>query len=184
MKRYFLLNKPFNVLCQFSPSGGKKTLKDVFNFPKDVYPVGRLDYDSEGLLLLTNDKSLVKKLAHPEAKVEKEYFVQVENIPDDEKLKMLESGVVIGGKRAKPAKIKRLPDFELWERTPPIRYRKNIPACWLSITITEGMNRQVRRMTASIGHPALRLIRFRIGKINLENLQPGEVREVGSPLES
>lgn len=178
MKRYFLFNKPFNTLCQFTDSEGRKTLKDIVSFPKDVYPVGRLDYDSEGLLILSNDKSLVQKISHPRAKIEKEYYSQIENIPVDEKLTMLQTGVMIEDIKTKPAKVKMIHDFIPWERFPPIRYRKNIPDCWLSISITEGRNRQIRKMTAAIGHPTLRLIRIRIGNIFLDDLLPGDFKEV------
>lgn len=177
--KYFVLNKPFGVLSQFTDPGGRKTLADLFSFPKDVYPVGRLDYDSEGLLLLTNDKILSDKLLHPKHKLEKEYFVQVEGIPTEESLLLLRTGVVIENKKTLPAKVKILkypPQFG--ERIPPVRFRKTIPTTWISIAIIEGRNRQVRKMTAKVGYPTLRLVRIQIGNIHLGNLKPGEVREI------
>lgn len=177
--KYYIINKPFGVLSQFTDSDGRKTLAHFFPFPKNVYPVGRLDYDSEGLLLLTDDKTLTDKLLHPKQKAEKEYLVQVEGIPTKESLAQLCTGVVIEEKKTFPAKVKVLdnpPPFE--ERIPPIRFRKSIPTTWLSITIVEGRNRQVRKMTAKVGYPTLRLIRIRIGNIHLGNLKPGEVKEI------
>jgi len=177
--KYFVLNKPYGVLSQFTDDGGRKTLTGLFPFPNDVYPVGRLDFDSEGLLLLTNDKVLTDKLLNPKHKLEKEYFVQVEGIPTEESLLQLSAGVVIENKKTLPAKVKIIkppPPFE--ERNPPIRFRKTIPTTWLSITITEGRNRQVRKMTAKVGYPTLRLVRVRMGFLRLENLKPGEVKEI------
>ncbi|MFA6598477.1 MAG: pseudouridine synthase [Ignavibacteriaceae bacterium] len=179
LNKYYAINKPFGVLSQFTDAEGRKTLADLFSFPHDVYPVGRLDYDSEGLLLLTNDKTLTEKLLHPKQKLEKEYFVQVEGVPTKEALLQLCAGVVIENKITLPAKVKvlRTPP-SIGERVPPIRFRKTIPTTWLTITIIEGRNRQVRKMTAKVGYPTLRLIRMRIGKIHLENLKPGEVKEI------
>jgi len=177
--KYFALNKPYGVLSQFTDQEGRKTLASLFAFPDDVYPVGRLDYDSEGLLLLTNDKMLTEKLLHPKQKLEKEYFVQVEGVPTEEVLVQLRTGVVIEKKKTLPAKVKILQDqspFE--ERIPPVRFRKSVPTTWLSIAITEGRNRQVRKMTANVGFPTLRIVRVRIGKINLANLRLGEVKEI------
>ena len=177
--KYFAVHKPYGVLSQFTDPGGRKTLADLFDFPYDVYPVGRLDYDSEGLLLLTNDKALTEKLLHPRQNLEKEYFVQVEGIPTEEALTELRAGVLLEEKKTLPAKVKILQDqspFE--ERIPPVRFRKTIPTTWLSITIVEGRNRQVRKMTARVGFPTLRLVRVRIGKINLANLRLGEVIEI------
>ncbi len=176
--KYFLLNKPYGFLSQFSGQGGDKTLKSLFNFPKDVYPVGRLDKDSEGLLLLTNDKKLTDHLLNPKNHHEKEYFVQVENIPNELDLQKLREGVIVEEKKTLPAKVKIIPSPNFPVRFPPIRERKNIPTAWLSIVITEGRNRQVRKMTAKIGHPTLRLVRVRIQKILLGKLKPGEVREL------
>lgn len=179
--KYFAVNKPYGVLSQFTDQEGRKTLASLFVFPDDVYPVGRLDYDSEGLLLLTNDKALTEKLLHPKQKLEKEYFVQVEGVPTEEVLVQLRTGVVIEKKKTLPAKVKILQDqspFE--ERIPPVRFRKSVPTTWLSIAITEGRNRQVRKMTANVGFPTLRIVRVRIGKINLANLRSGEVIEISA----
>ena len=179
LNKYYAINKLFGVLSQFTDSAGRKTLADLFSFPHDVYPVGRLDYDSEGLLLLTNDKSLTEKLLHPKQKLEKEYFAQVEGVPTEEALLRFSAGVVIENKKTLPAKVKILgTPPSVWERVPPIRFRKAIPTTWLSITIIEGRNRQVRKMTAKVGYPTLRLIRMRIGNFHLENLKPGEVKEI------
>lgn len=166
------------MLTQFTDKEGRPTLDSLYNFPEDVYPVGRLDMDSEGLVLLTNDKGLNHKLLNPKFKHEREYFIQVEGEPKKEKLKMLEAGVVIEDKKTLPAKVKLITS-PLWipERVPAIRERKNIPTSWMSITLIEGRNRQVRKMTAHIGYPTLRLIRVRIGKLKLTGLKTGEVRE-------
>jgi 23S rRNA pseudouridine2457 synthase len=176
--KYYALYKPFGVLSQFTGEEGEKTLKSIGDFAKDIYPVGRLDKDSEGLLILSNDKRLVDLLLNPKHHHEKEYFVQVEGVPDDESLKKLTDGVVIKGYKTLPAKIRRISEPKLPEKIPPIRFRKNIPTSWLSITITEGKNRQVRRMTASVGFPTLRLVRVRICNIHLQNLHVGEIREL------
>ncbi len=176
--KYFALNKPYGVLSQFTDKEGRKTLKSLYNFPKDVYPAGRLDMDSEGLLLLTNDKFLTNFLLNPQNKHEREYFVQVEGIPTLESLEKLRDGIEIEGKKTLPAKVKIIetPDFP--PRIPPIRERKNIPTSWISITLIEGRNRQVRKMTAAVGFPTLRLVRVRIKNILLGNLKFGEVREL------
>ena len=174
--KYYALNKPYGVLSQFTAEDGKTTLAGIYKFPPNVYPVGRLDKDSEGLLLLTDDKSLTEYLLNPENKHEREYYAQVEGIPTREELNKLESGVIIEGKTTLPAKAKLLNKIKIIPRDPPIRFRKNIPDCWISLTLIEGRNRQVRKMTAKIGHPTLRLIRIRIKNILLENLQPGKVR--------
>lgn len=179
--KYFVVNKPYGVLSQFTDPDGRKTLAGLFAFPDDVYPIGRLDYDSEGLLLLTNDKALTDKLLHPKQKLEKEYFVQVEGAPTAKALTQLRAGVLIEKKKTLPAKVKILEDqspFE--ERIPPVRFRKSIPTTWLSITIIEGRNRQVRKMTAAVGFPTLRLVRIRIGKIQLGDLRLGEVKEISA----
>ncbi|HTO15538.1 MAG TPA: pseudouridine synthase [Edaphocola sp.] len=177
--QYILFNKPFQTLSQFSPSENKKTLADYLKgIEKDIYPVGRLDYDSEGLLLLTNDSSLNKKLLHPKSGYKKTYWVQIEGAIKEEDIKPLRNGVHISvnGKIHKtlPAQVSIIPNPEeqLWERNPPIRYRKEVPTSWLSITIGEGKNRQVRKMTAAIGFPTLRLIRVQIGNLNLKQLLP------------
>lgn len=176
--KYYLLNKPYGVLTQFTDKEGRKTLGDVYKFPKDVYPVGRLDMDSEGLLFLTDDKSLTDHLLNPENKNEKEYYVLVERIPAEEELDELRRGVMIQGKKTQPAKVKIIDDPGFPERVPPVRYRKNITDCWLSIVITEGRHRQVRKMTAAIGHPTLRLVRVRMKNLLLGEMKPGETREL------
>ena len=179
--QYYLFYKPFRVLCQFSPEGGKQTLADYLNVPGDVYPVGRLDYDSEGLLLLTNDKSLNAQLLHPQRAHERVYWVQVEGAVTPDALERLNKGVVINidGKQHKtlPAKarlIKEEPDLP--PRNPPIRFRQHIPVSWISLSLTEGKNRQVRRMTAAVGFPTLRLVRWQIRAATIRGLQPGEYR--------
>lgn len=174
--QYFALHKPYGILSQFTDNAGRKTLKDIFDFPKDVYPVGRLDMDSEGLLLLTDDKSLTDFLLNPKHKSEKEYFIQVEGIPTKEALQKLQNGVIIEGKKTLPAKAKLIEEPGFPPRTPPIRERKNIPTSWISLTIIEGRNRQVRKMTAAVGIPTLRLIRVRIKNIKLGKMNSGEVR--------
>lgn len=178
--KYFLAYKPYGMLTQFTDNSGRKTLADLYDFPQDVYSVGRLDMDSEGLILLTNDKSITDLLLNPKFSHEREYLVQVEGVPNKDDLKKLEKGVIIEGRKTLPAKAKFLeiaPQF-IEERIPPIRERKNIPVSWISLALIEGKNRQVRKMTASIGFPTLRLIRFRIGKVQLNGLRPGQVREI------
>jgi 23S rRNA pseudouridine2457 synthase len=174
---YIIFNKPFGVLTQFSGEPGDKTLAD-FGLPKDVYPAGRLDKDSEGLLILTNDGIFNQKLTNPKSNKTKTYWVQVEKIPTREVLDKMEAGLQIKDYLTKPCKVQLMPNFEIPDRVPPIRERKNIPTAWLEIKLTEGKNRQVRRMTAQIGHPTLRLIRHGSGKINLNNLQAGQWLEV------
>ncbi len=187
MFEYYLFYKPFNVLCQFSPEGEKMTLAHhLSHLAKDIYPVGRLDFDSEGLLLLTNDKQLNHQLLNPDAKHSKTYWVQVDGLITQEALNELQRGVMINvnGRlhKTKHAVAKILDDDELVvpEREPPIRYRKSIPTSWISLTITEGKNRQVRRMTAAVGYPTLRLIRHSIGNVSIENMLPGEYKMVGA----
>lgn len=175
--KYIAFNKPFGVLCQFTGEENDKTLAD-FNFPKDVYAAGRLDKDSEGLLILTNDGVFNQKLTNPKSQKEKIYHVQVEGIPSPESLKKFQNGLMIKDYITKPCKVEKLDDYIVEERDPPIRKRKNIPTTWLKITITEGKNRQVRRMTAKIGHPTLRLIRQSVGKFELENIEIGQWVEV------
>lgn len=176
---YYLAYKPYGMLTQFTDGEGRKTLSDLSRFPKDVYAVGRLDMDSEGLILLTNDKKINHYLLDPEFRHEREYFVQVEGLPSREDLIKLEQGVLIEGRKTLPAKATLLTDTpSLPERIPPIRERKTVPVSWISLSLTEGKNRQVRKMTASIGFPTLRLVRVRIGKLTLGSLKPGEVREI------
>jgi 23S rRNA pseudouridine2457 synthase len=178
--KYFIIYKPFQVLSQFTPENGKACLKDFFEVPTDVYPVGRLDYDSEGLLLLTNDKSLNHRLLHPSFAHEREYRVQVEGLVTNEALELLASGITISidGKpfHTAAAKASRLPEHVVIpERKPPIRFRKNIPTSWIKLVITEGKNRQVRKMTAATGFPTLRLIRYRLAGLSLEGMLSGDM---------
>lgn len=181
MTHYFVIYKPYLVLSQFSKQdSNKQTLKDYFDVPSDVYPVGRLDYDSEGLLLLTNDTRLNYRLLHPSFAHEREYWVQVDGAVTSEAIQQLEKGVIItpDGKpyKTQPCRVQVLsPDPQVPERTPPIRFRKEIPAPWLRMILTEGKNRQVRRMTAAVGFPTLRLIRVRMEDLTLGSLQPGEM---------
>lgn len=176
--KYIAVHKPFGYLSQFTDKLNRKTLSDLKSIPREVYPIGRIDMDSEGLLLLSNDKSLVDYLLNPNNSHEREYLAQVEGLPTDEEMKKFRRGLLIENKLTLPAKIEiiDLPNFP--ERIPPIRKRKNIPTCWLKVIITEGRNRQVRKMTAAIGHPTLRLIRVRIKNIHLGDLLPGEIREL------
>lgn len=181
---YFALYKPYDVLSQFTKEAPQHvTLRDVYSFPPDVYPVGRLDRDSEGLLLLTNDKTLNNKLLNPKFQHKRTYLVQVEQIPTPEALKQLRKGLIIRldkqDYQTQPAQVKLLetpPDVP--ERNPPIRHRENIPTAWLELTLTEGKNRQVRRMLAAVGFPVLRLIRTRIEKLELRELKPGFVQQL------
>jgi 23S rRNA pseudouridine2457 synthase len=183
MLNYFIIYKPYLTLSQFSKEGDKQTLADFFDVPKDVYPVGRLDYDSEGLLILTNDKQLNHRLLNPEFEHEREYYVQVDGNITTDALNELSNGVLINvdGKSHQTKKCKaRLFDVDpiIPVRNPPIRFRKEIPAPWISLTLTEGKNRQVRKMTAKVGFPTLRLIRYRIEAIKMDGLQPGEMQEL------
>jgi 23S rRNA pseudouridine2457 synthase len=173
------LNKPYDVLCQFSDDGsGRGNLSKYVNIP-DIYPAGRLDRDSEGLLLLTNDGQLQAQISSPKFKQAKTYWVQVEGIPDEAALEALRKGVELKDGLTQPAKARLIDEpANLWPRNPPVRERKSIPDCWLELTITEGKNRQVRRMTAAVGHPTLRLIRASIGQYSLDDLKPGEYQTI------
>jgi 23S rRNA pseudouridine2457 synthase len=182
MLRYFLIYKPYGVLNQFRDELNRPTLASLHDFPKDVYPVGRLDLDSEGLLLLTNDKKINHLLLNPQFKHEKEYWVQVEGILDENALQKLRNGVTIRVDKKDyftlPAKAEVLVNPDVPEREPPIRYRENIPTSWLSLAITEGKKHQVRKMTAQVGFPTLRLIRVRIEGLLRHTMQIGEVKEL------
>lgn len=182
MSTLILFNKPFGVLCQFTGEPGKATLAEFIPVP-GVYAAGRLDADSEGLLVLTDDGGLQKRIADPQHKLPKTYLVQVEGCPDEIALARLEAGVDLGDFVTKPCEVRLIdePDW-LWPRTPPIRERKNIPTCWVEIVLREGKNRQVRRMTAKVGFPTLRLIRVRIGEWTLAGLAPGVWRQVKVPM--
>ena len=174
--RYLIFNKPYGVLSQFS--GSSHTLKDYIRV-KSVYPVGRLDRDSEGLLLLTDDGKLQHRLSDPRFGHERTYWVQVERVPDQPALEQLRLGVTIQGYRTRPARVRLLHETpQLPPRNPPIRFRKNVPAAWIEMTLVEGRNRQVRRMTAAVGHPTLRLVRVAIANLKLETLQLGEWRDL------
>jgi 23S rRNA pseudouridine2457 synthase len=179
---YLLLNKPYGVLCQFSPSPqGHPTLTDFVSLP-NIYPAGRLDHDSEGLLLLTDDGGLQHRLTDPKFAHPRTYWAQVEGSPTPQALNRLESGVRISGYNTRHARARTINEPpDLWPRTPPIRYRANIPTSWIEITITEGRNRQVRRMTAAVGFPTLRLIRCAIGDLRVESLPPGQTRPLTAP---
>lgn len=171
-----LLNKPYGVLCQFTDEGsGRPTLAGLIDLP-GVYPAGRLDLDSEGLLLLTDDGRQQARIADPKFKMPKTYLVQVEGDADEASLEALRRGVRLKDGQTLPAKVERIADPAIWPRDPPVRFRKTVPDCWIRLTIREGRNRQVRRMTAAIGHPTLRLVRWSIGDWTLDGLAPGEWR--------
>ena len=172
-----LFNKPYGIICQFS--GERATLADYIDV-KGVYPAGRLDTDSEGLLVLTDDGHLQNRISHPHHKLPKTYLAQVEGVPDPQALERLARGVKLNDGPTLPAQARSVqaPDW-LWERTPPIRFRKRVADSWIELTLREGRNRQVRRMTAAVGHPTLRLIRWAVGDWTLEGLRPGEYHRVG-----
>nr|WP_255907697.1 pseudouridine synthase [Vogesella sp. AC12] len=178
MSQLFLLNKPYGVICQFSEHPLHPTLKSCVAQP-GIYPAGRLDTDSEGLLLLTGDGELQHRISDPRWKLPKTYWVQVEGRPDEDKLAALRAGVDLGDFVTQPAEVRVLPEAPaLWERKPPVRFRKTVPDTWLEIIISEGKNRQVRRMTAKVGLPTLRLVRVAIGPWRLDELQPGMLRSI------
>ena len=182
MPRLVLFNKPFNVLSQFTDSGGRATLADFIDLP-GIYPAGRLDRDSEGLLLLTDDGVLAQQLTHPRKKTWKTYLAQVEGVIDEQALSALRRGVVLMDGLTLPARARRIAEPAIWSRDPPVRYRASIPTSWLELQIREGRNRQVRRMTAAVGFPTLRLVRMAVGDWRLGDLGPGEsrVRETAAP---
>jgi 23S rRNA pseudouridine2457 synthase len=180
MARVILFNKPYLVLCQFTDSRGRATLGDYIPVP-DVYPAGRLDFDSEGLVLLTDDGDLQFRISNPRNKIPKTYWAQVEGIPAADALRRLSAGVRLRDGMTKPARVARIDPPAVWSRTPPIRKRRSIPTTWLAVTLVEGRNRQVRRMTAAVGCPTLRLIRQAVGPWDLGALKPGEWRETRVP---
>ena len=179
--RLLCFNKPYGVLSQFTPEGRWRGLKDYIDIP-GIYVAGRLDADSEGLLLLTNDGKLQARISDPRYKMEKTYWVQVEGEPDEAALEQLSRGIQLNDGPTLPARAQRMePPKNLWERDPPVRFRQSIPTSWLALTIREGRNRQVRRMTAAVGYPTLRLVRAAIGPYTLEGLAPGTLRDVPLP---
>ena len=182
MPRLILLNKPYGVLPQFTDDQGRPTLAGLVPV-KGVYAAGRLDRDSEGLLALSDDGALIARIASPANKMPKTYWVQVEGEPSDAQLQQLREGVELNDGPTLPAEARRLDEPKLWERHPPVRFRKSVPTAWLELVIREGRNRQVRRMTAAVGLPTLRLVRVRIGPWSLDGLQPGEWRELQARLD-
>lgn len=178
MAKIILFNKPYGVLSQFTDGEARANLSDYIDV-KRVYTAGRLDRDSEGLLVLTDDGKLQHRISHPRKKMSKTYWVQVEGIPNESELEKLRNGIELKDGMTLPAKVKRMDTpYLLWERDPPVRFRKHIPDSWLEITISEGRNRQVRRMTAAINHPTLRLIRYRIGSWTIDGLDSGKWRQM------
>jgi len=176
-KKIILFNKPFQVLSQFEDSENRQTLKNYIPI-KHIYPAGRLDYDSEGLMIFTNCGKTQHKISDPKNKMHKTYWVQVENIPTENDLNKIRQGIQINDHLCLPADVKIIEEPKIWQRVPPIRERKSIPTCWLELSICEGKNRQVRRMTAAMGFPTLRLIRAKIGPWQLNQLKPGEYTQV------
>ena len=185
MSTLIRFNKPFGVLSQFTDADGHPGLKHYISMP-GVYPAGRLDHDSEGLLLLTDDGALQAEISHPKFKQRKTYWVQVEGVPDPTQLKSLRNGVNLKDGATLPAEVKQIDEPNLWPRNPPVRFRKTVPTSWLSLTIREGRNRQIRRMTAAVGLPTLRLIRASIGQWTLDDLQPGQfaVEDIHRPVDN
>lgn len=177
LSRLILFNKPYGVLCQFRRTDERPTLADFFTDPS-IHPCGRLDYDSEGLLLLTDDGVLNSRITEPRFKLPKTYWAQLDNDISTDAIMQLQRGVMLNDGLTAPALAKKLNEPELWPRTPPIRYRANIPTSWLELTIGEGRNRQVRRMTAAVGFPTLRLVRMKIGEWSVKGWQVGEWREI------
>lgn len=177
MSRLIAFNKPFGVLSQFSREGEHETLADYIDIPK-VYPAGRLDRDSEGLLLLTDDGKLQQRIADPKFKKTKTYWVEVERQPDEAALQQLRDGIELKDGLTRPAQAAVIEQPDLWPRDPPVRFRKNIPTAWLALTISEGKNRQVRRMTAAVGYPTLRLVRVSVGDWQLDELKPGQWQDI------
>lgn len=178
-RKIVLFNKPFNVLSQFTDGNERATLKDYIDIPQ-IYAAGRLDRDSEGLLLLTNDGKLQNSITSPDKSISKTYWVQVEGIPNDRALDEFRTGLTLKDGLTKPAKVQRIDEPDIWPRNPPVRERKSIPTSWLAVTLMEGRNRQVRRMTAHIGFPTLRLIRYRIGSWTLDGIEPGKYLHINS----
>lgn len=175
--RVILFNKPYGVLTQFTDAEGRPTLADFIPVA-GVYPAGRLDRDSEGLVVLTDDGRLQHRLSDPRHKRPKTYWVQVEGKPGPDVLEALAHGVELRDRTTRPARVQRMAEPPVWPRDPPVRYRKSVPTCWLELVLREGRNRQVRRMTAAVGHPTLRLIRYAVGDWDLRGLQPGTYREL------
>lgn len=180
MRKIILFNKPFKVLSQFTDEHDRKTLADYIQVPH-VYPCGRLDRDSEGLMLLSDDGQFQRQVSHPDFKMIKTYWVQVEGEPTTEALHNLRKGVHLKDGLTLPAQVRQLTNVSLWDRDPPVRFRKTVADSWLEVSIRQGKNRQVRRMTAAVGYPTLRLVRVAIGPYSLGNLQPGQWREISPP---